>query len=177
MTSLVLTLIGQDRAGLVARVADVVEAHGGNWESSSLAELSGTFAGVVQVSAPPSQIRALSEDLERIEGLSVIVRAAEQQPEAVAGARFSLQVLGDDRPGIVREVSSALLRGGASIESMSTQTREAAMSGGRLFATAATVRVPEGVAVADVARELEGIAAEIQVDIAPADETAPAPLG
>lgn len=176
MASLVLTLIGQDRAGLVARVADVVEAHGGNWESSRLAELDGTFAGVVQVSAPTSRVVALTEDLERIDGLAITVRAAEQS-EAVTGARFSLQVLGDDRPGIVREVSAALLRGGASIESMSTQTREAAMSGGRLFETAATVRVPEGVAVADVARELEGIAAEIQVDVAPVDETVPAPLG
>ena len=50
MTTLVLTVVGADRAGLVAAVADVVDAHGGNWENSQLAELPGAFAGIIEVS-------------------------------------------------------------------------------------------------------------------------------
>ena len=49
MATLVLTVIGDDRAGLVNALADVVTAHGGNWERSQLAELAGKFAGIVLV--------------------------------------------------------------------------------------------------------------------------------
>ena len=49
MATLVLTLIGDDRAGLVNAVAEVVARHGGNWERSQMAELAGKFAGIVLV--------------------------------------------------------------------------------------------------------------------------------
>ena len=49
MIELVLTIIGRDRAGVVAELADVVRFHEGNWKRSELAEIAGTFAGVVVV--------------------------------------------------------------------------------------------------------------------------------
>ena len=69
MTTLVLTIIGDDRAGLVKALADVVQAHDGNWERSHLAELSGTFAGVVEVSVPESRSAELQAALRPLEGL------------------------------------------------------------------------------------------------------------
>ena len=47
MATLVLTVIGDDRAGLVNALAEAVTAHGGNWERSQLAELAGKFAGKI----------------------------------------------------------------------------------------------------------------------------------
>ncbi len=54
MTPLVLTLIGDDRAGLVSAVAGAVSEHGGNWDRSQMAELAGKFAGIVLVTIPPA---------------------------------------------------------------------------------------------------------------------------
>ena len=49
-TVLVLTISGKDRAGLVEQLADVIAAHGGNWEHCRMAHLAGRFVGLLEVS-------------------------------------------------------------------------------------------------------------------------------
>ena len=79
MTTLVLTVVGADRAGLVAAVADVVDAHGGNWENSQLAELAGAFAGIIEVSVPTGRVDELRASLSRLDGLlTVAVHTSEE---------------------------------------------------------------------------------------------------
>ena len=69
MTTLILTVAGADRPGLVSAVADVVAAHGGNWENSRLAELAGTFAGVIEISVAADRVDALRGDLDALDGM------------------------------------------------------------------------------------------------------------
>jgi glycine cleavage system regulatory protein len=168
MTTLVLTVVGHDRAGLVASIAAVVEAHGGNWENSQLAELAGAFAGIVEVSVPADRSDALRAALAEVEGLVTV--AVEAPAASAPPARLvNLTVLGNDHPGIVREITGALSAHGLSIERMATETRDAAMSGGRLFEASISATVPASVAIADVQDDLERLAAEIQVDVALVD--------
>lgn len=170
VTTLVLTVVGDDRAGLVAAVADVVDAHGGNWERSQLAELSGAFAGVIEVSVADEAAGALRAALSRLDGLlAVAVHTGAGATDAGTPRRFTLQVLGNDRPGIVRELSAALSAQGVSIDRLTTETRDAAMSGGRLFEATIAAKAPASVSLDAVTAELERIAAEIQVDVALAD--------
>ncbi|KQZ85762.1 amino acid-binding ACT protein [Microbacterium sp. Root166] len=167
MTTLVLTLVGDDRAGLVAAVADVVDAHGGNWEDSQLAELSGAFAGIVQISVEPASADALRAALSGLDGLlTVTVHSSEKTgSDAAAPRQLTIGVLGNDRPGIVREISSVLRAHDVSIDRMTTGTRDAAMYGGRLFEATVSARVPASVDLAEVKAELERLATEIQVDV------------
>jgi len=167
MTTLVLTVVGADRAGLVAAVADVVDAHGGNWENSQLAELAGAFAGIIEVSVPADRVDELRASLSRLDGLlTVSVHASdESRADADASRRFAFRVLGNDHPGIVREISSTLSAHGLSIERMSSETYDAAMAGGRLFEATIAVRAAESVDVDAVQSALEALAAEIQVDV------------
>ena len=46
---LVLTIISDDRAGIVEQVAQTISKHGGNWMESSMARLAGKFAGILMV--------------------------------------------------------------------------------------------------------------------------------
>lgn len=166
MTTLVLTVVGPDRAGLVAAVADVVDAHGGNWENSQLAELAGAFAGIVQVSVDETRVEELRAALSALDGLlTVTAHAGAGEGVSTPDREFSFRVLGNDRPGIVREVSTALSSQGLSIERMSTETYDAAMAGGRLFEASISARVPASVDVDAVQAALEALAAEIQVDV------------
>jgi glycine cleavage system regulatory protein len=167
MTTLVLTVVGADRAGLVAAVADIVEAHGGNWENSELAELAGAFAGIIEVSVAPDRVDALRAALTGLDGLlTVAVHASETPPtDAATSQQFAFRVLGNDHPGIVREISATLSAHGLSIERMSSETRDAAMAGGRLFEATIVATVPASVEVAAVQAALEELAAEIQVDV------------
>jgi glycine cleavage system regulatory protein len=167
MTTLVLTVVGDDREGLVAAVADVVDAHGGNWENSRLAELAGAFAGIIEISVSAAGAKELRAALSGLQGLlTVVVHDADlPQPDAESPRLFSFRVLGNDHPGIVREVSSTLRAQGLSIESMTTETRDAAMSGGRLFEATIAAKVPASVAIDDVQSALEALASEIHVDV------------
>lgn len=168
MTTLILTVAGADRPGLVAAVADVVEAHGGNWENSSLAELAGTFAGVIEVSVATERTDELQDALRGLQGqglLTLAVLTGSPADTDVEDQMLEIRVLGNDRSGIVREVSNVLSAHDLSIEELATETRDAAMAGGRLFEASVIARVPASVDLDALRRDLERIATEIQVDI------------
>jgi glycine cleavage system regulatory protein len=137
MTDLVLTLIGPDQPGLVEALAEVVAGHGGNWLESRMAHLAGKFAGILRVEVPPAQVAPLSAALAGLQerGLRVIAEPSEaSESPAIDQARtMDLELVGLDRPGIVREISQILARSGANVEELSTNRSSAPMSGEMLF--------------------------------------------
>lgn len=167
MTTLILTVAGADRPGLVSAVADIVDAHGGNWENSRLAELAGTFAGVIQITLSEDRVDELRQALHELDGLLAVTvsTGAEQDDPEGEERRASVTVLGDDRPGIVREVAGVLSAHALSIESMTTETRDAAMAGGRLFESAVTATVPASVDLDALQADIEKLTHDLQVDI------------
>ncbi|MGR0319303.1 glycine cleavage system protein R [Agromyces sp. ZXT2-3] len=170
MPRLVLTVIGDDRAGLVEALADVVGEHGGNWEQSQMAELAGQFAGIVVVEVPEEQEAALRTALDGLDGLMEVsahpgVDARTAAEASAAWTPFRIDLIGNDHPGIVRDVSAVLARHGLSIETMTTGQRDAPMAGGRLFEAHIVVRVPPGGDPADVRDDLERVASELFVDL------------
>jgi glycine cleavage system regulatory protein len=171
VTTLVLTVVGDDRVGLVKALADVVSSNGGNWERSHLAELAGTFAGVVVVTVPDRQADQLRGALAPLQGLlDVSVRAA--APDAAPGAaprRVRLELLGNDRPGIVAAVSGILARHGLGVADLQTATREAPMAGGLLFEATAVVTAYSDASLDAVRADLEELATEILVDLSVAE--------
>ncbi|MEO5609381.1 MAG: ACT domain-containing protein [Ornithinibacter sp.] len=173
MTTLVLTVIGDDRAGLVKALADVVSTHDGNWERSHLAELAGKFAGIVVVTVPDAGAADLRADLQPLQGLLDITvheggggAVDSGSPTDWSGARQALvTVLGNDHPGIVQAVSGAIAAQGLSVVDLKTVTRDAPMAGGRLFEAQVVVSVPPGADLDAVGRDLEDLAGEVQVEI------------
>jgi glycine cleavage system regulatory protein len=164
MASLVLTAIGDDRAGLVQALADVIASHGGNWEQSQMAELAGKFAGIVLVDIPDEQVDAFTAALDPLADV-LDVRAHLGSAVDTSAQRFTLRLLGNDRPGIVRELAGALSSHGVNIEQLSTTTRSAPMAGGELFEAEAVIEIPDDVDRAQVLQALEDLAGELMVDI------------
>ena len=168
MATLVLTLIGDDRAGLVNAVAEVVARHGGNWERSQMAELAGKFAGIVLVTVPDDCVDALVAALEPLHGMLDITAqpgAVELEVIAPGARRFALDLVGTDRPGIVREITDVLAAHAVNIDTLRTETRDAPMSGGRLFEAAAMLEVPASTDIGALRVALEKLANELMVDI------------
>jgi glycine cleavage system regulatory protein len=166
MTDLVLTLIGPDRPGLVESLAKRVAAHGGNWVESRMAHLAGQFAGILRVEVPAESIPALQASLAELEkdGLRVVAQSGARA--AAEGTRtLELQVVGQDHPGIVRDISQVLLRHGVNIEELTTDDISAPMAGGLLFSAKARLRVPAGTNVEGLRRDLETIADDLMVDL------------
>ena len=169
MTTLVLTIAGADRIGLVEAIARVVALYEGNWERSRFAELSGIFAGVAQVTVPDAREAELRAAFAELDGLlEVSARGGLERsstPLSSGMHSVTVSVLGNDHPGIVREVSAVLSGLGLSVERMSTETRDAAMAGGRLFEASIVAWAPQPADLDELRYRLERLAAEIQVDI------------
>ena len=131
-----------------------------------MSRLGGQFAGILRVQVPAEKERALVQALEHLEaaGLSVVVQA-DQAPPAGPGRFNVLEIVGQDRPGIVRQLTEALARQGVNVEELHTECASAAMSGETLFKAKARLRLPEGCDSAALRRELEKIAADLIVEI------------
>jgi glycine cleavage system regulatory protein len=168
MATLVLTVIGDDRSGLVAALSGVIAAHQGSWERSQMARLAGKFAGIVVVAVPDQQADALIRELGPLESrglLDITVGRAADQAAPADLVRLSLELVGSDRPGIVHDIASALAERGVSIEELQTATREAPMAGGTLFEATATLVAAPSVPVAELQAALEALADELMVDL------------
>lgn len=168
--SLVLTVIGDDRTGLVRSLSRVVAEHDGSWQESQMARMAGKFAGILRAEVPEDRSAALVAALRELstDGLQIVVESGAQEEDA-DGAPISIELVGSDRPGIVRELSTALGDRHINIEEIRTGTAEAPMSGGRLFTAELQVRLPSGVSARQLRETLEGLANEIMVDIDIAD--------
>lgn len=168
MTTLVIAVIGQDRPGLVSALSDVVAEHGGSWGASQLAELAGTFAGVVTVEVGPDAVDGLEEALRGLQGvLETSVRRVEQDAPAAAadGPVAQLDLVGHDQPGIVRQITGVLAAAGVSVERLDTSVVPAPQAGGDLFQARAVLRAPAGVDLDRLRSRLEDLAQELQVDV------------
>ncbi len=171
-TSLVLTLIGPDRPGLVETVAELVAAHGGNWLESRLARLGGQFAGIVRIELPGEREAGLRAALAALgaKGLAVeVARDPAALPTPAAGRAVTLELVGQDRPGIVHQITRVLAAHRVNVEELTTECVEAPMAGGMLFQARAQLHIPADADMAVVRGDLEKIAADLMVDLRFAD--------
>ena len=171
--TLVLTLMGPDKPGLVEAVSSAATRHGANWEASRMARLGGRFTGLLLVTLDPDRADALQEDLESLSsiGLRVMVERSDSPPpsrEHWKSAR--LELLGTDRPGIIHNVSALLSRLGVNVEELQTECTSAPMAGGDLFRLNARLACPPTVAIAELSAELERLENDLMVDITLDDE-------
>lgn len=167
MTTLVLTVIGDNRAGLVHALSEAIAQHGGNWHQSHMTELGGKFAGIVEVRVAPDKADALVAALGPLEAdglLDVTVARADNEEDEPA-TLLTLSLLGQDRPGIVNELSAALAAQRISIDELRTSTRSAPMAGELLFEAEAQLAVPASVSIEDLRSSLELLGNELMVDI------------
>jgi glycine cleavage system regulatory protein len=165
LTPLVMTIIGPDRTGLVESVARVVAEHGGNWLESRMSRLGGEFAGILRIELPADQKQPLLDALQNISGLAVVVQPDTAMPAATPSRSAKLEIIGHDRPGIVREISAALARASVNVEEFTSEVVSAPMSGETLFKAAARLQLPECCDLTALKTDLEKIAADLLVDV------------
>jgi glycine cleavage system regulatory protein len=171
MATIVLTVLGDDRPGLVSAISAPISAHGASWQRSQLSRLAGKFAGIVVVSVPSHRLGALVAELTALQGdgLAISLQRTDD-PVEQDSQRLSLDLLGADRPGIVAEVSTALAAHDVSIEELVTDVRDAPMAGGTLFEARAVLVAPTTLSTEALGSLLEALGDELMVDITLSDE-------
>lgn len=164
--ALVLTVIGRDRPGLVEQLARIIADHGGNWLESRMNRLGGEFAGILRLTVPEDQEELLRQALAALgnAGLSVQVRS-DIVPAPAPHRIVQLDLVGQDRPGIVRQIAAAWAARGINVEELITECVSAAMSGETLFKATAKVALPAGLDMQALRTDLDRIANDMLVDI------------
>ncbi len=165
-TSLVLTVLGNDHPGLIEALSETIGAHQGNWMESRMAQLAGKFAGILRLSVPTDREQALVDALlaHESEGLRVMVERSEESG-LEAHHRVDLELLGQDRPGIIHDITHALTGLNINVEELTTECFDASMSGETLFKASARLQVPPSVSTEALREVLEGLADQLMVDI------------
>lgn len=166
--SLIISVIGPDRPGLIQQLSSVVTEAGGNWEGSRLMQLAGQFAGMVQVVIPQEKLAALERELPGLEqkGLTVsVIHTGDRAATASTEEKLlSMEVVGQDRPGIVAAISDTLAKLGVNVIELATDCKAAAWSGETHFFTEATVSLPASVDEESLRRGIEAIADDLMVE-------------
>ncbi|MFG1840902.1 glycine cleavage system protein R [Micromonospora sp. NPDC049175] len=166
MNELAITVIGRDRPGIVADVAEVLARLGANLTDSTMTRLRGHFAMTLICTGPAAtEVEAALVPLAAEGQLLATVRAVTPDGEVpAAGEPYVLAVHGSDRMGIVAAMTRVLVDAGGNVTDLSTRLA------GSLYVVLAEVELPAGVADALVDR-LHRTAAELGVEVTlrPAD--------
>jgi len=166
-TSIVLTVIADDQPGIIQTVSTIVTDHGGNWTQSSMSSLAGQFAGILLVSVPSENTDACIAELQGLEsrGLRIIANICAEAFGAEKTKSYILHLVGNDRPGIVHEITTLLAKHKVSVHELETAVEGASMGGGELFKATAQLLMPEAVDIDVLESELEDLANDLMVDI------------
>ncbi|WP_415902286.1 glycine cleavage system protein R [Neptuniibacter sp. QD29_5] len=167
MTSLVLTVIGPDKPGLVEMLAQTITENGGNWLESGMSRLAGKFAGILITEVPEDKAASLTAALTALDaqGLKVAVEQSSAPEVTGASQHFKLELVGHDKPGIVRDISSALAKRHVNVERLNTELVSGSMSAELLFKAEAELLASSDLDLDELQQDLENIASDLMVDI------------
>ena len=165
-TYLVLTVIGEDKSGIVESLAKVISDHSGNWLESSMSQLAGKFAGILRVSVSEDECDSLIFSLNSLsDELKLVIERVSCKNHDDTHQIIKVSLVGNDRPGIIREISRAVTDLSVNFEKLTSECTPAPMSGDVLFKASASLKVPKGLSIDILQNALENLADDLIVDI------------
>jgi glycine cleavage system regulatory protein len=132
-----------------------------------MTRLGGQFAGILRAELPPERADAAKNALAALgrKGLQVVVAAVPRAETGAAARTMNLELVGLDRPGIVREISQLFATSGINVEELTTNRTSAPMSAEMLFEARARVHVPAATDLAALRAALGRLANDLVVEI------------
>lgn len=166
-SSIVLTILADDQPGIIQTVSNVLHKHGGSWTHSSMSSLAGQFAGILLASVPSENTSACQQELHALEsqGLRIISHISRQPAATEEASVFVLDLVGNDRQGIVHDITTVLSNHNVNVQNLETLVEAASMGGAELFRAHAALVVPVSTDIDALESELENIANDLMVDI------------
>ena len=166
MDHLVLTVIAPDKAGQVERIADCIADHGGNWLESRMSRMAGQFAGILRVAVPAENYDELVQSLEKLgdHGIRVLIAESGIEPSCT-WKPIAMELVGNDRPGIVRDITRLLAELGVNLERFTTEVVPAPMSSEPLFRAEALLALPLTLSLDALQHKLESLADDLMVEL------------
>lgn len=164
---MVLTVIAEDRPGLVETLAELIADNGGNWIDSEMARLGGEFAGILRISLPEDRIENLTTGLEGLsqQGITVTIRRNATSPVMAGGQRAQIDLTGQDHSGIVLEATRVLSEYNVNVDHLHTAVFKGSMTGEHMFSAQIEVMLPGDLDIEILRNAMEDIAHDLMVEI------------
>jgi len=165
--SLIITILGDDKPGLVRSISEVLGSHTANWSESRMAHLAGKFAGILEVSVSENNLKVLSSALENLQtdGLKIQIETAQKIQLDEPTETLQVGILCQDRIGIINDVTQVLASLNVNIEDLESTVKEASMAGGMLFDAKLTLGLPKDITAESVEDALEKMSDQLMIDI------------
>ena len=157
-----VTVLGDDRPGIVADVTGALVGLHGNLEDSTMTLLRGHFAMVllVRTGASAAAVEAALHPLGANGSLVINARVlGDSTLSQIGGPSYALRVHGADRPGIVAAITGVVARHGANIVDLGTRL------GDGLYVLMAELQLPSEASAVGLDAELQGAAGELGVEV------------
>ncbi|GAB4279064.1 MAG: amino acid-binding protein [Deferrisomatales bacterium] len=169
----VLSAVGGNRPGVVAKVSELLYRCGCNVEDSRMTLLGNQFSLQILVSGEaPGLAEELREGcgaLERDHGIPAYlfpVEAGDQtRPAELSEPTHEVRVVGSDQAGIVYRTSSLMASLGINIVNLETRVRPAMEPGREEFTMDMQIVVPRSADVQEFRRQLEALAEDLGVEV------------
>jgi glycine cleavage system regulatory protein len=165
--TLVLTVLSNDRPGIVKELSEVLNEYDGNWTDSRMIHLAGKFAGLLKASVPADQADELIADLHNLQddGLEIAVELVTDELEESEYTSQELEVVAPDAPGIINAITRQLAKMNVNIQELESKQRPAPMSSELMFYAKLTLGLPDGITPEDVQQALEDMPNQLMVDL------------
>ncbi len=165
--SMVVSIMGPDRPGIVNLLADRAQHFSANWAASRMTRLAGQFAGMVHFEVPRQNADALTTALRSLEsnGLQVVIARSDDAPSSSSHHLVELKLVGEDRVGIVSRLTKMLAERSISIANIHTEIVHAGTTDKQTFKIEADLLVPAALSLDHLGEELGSLASEMMVDI------------
>lgn len=165
--AIVMSVLGKDTPGLVKALSKLIVSHEGEWVESRMAQLGGKFAGILRIHLPVEQIDAFENAIHSTDlGLNVQFERADSVELKSENVRYyQLELIGQDQPGIVHRLATALESLGGNVEDLHSEVVDASMSGEHLFKAEVELSVADSIAFDDLKSRLNEMADDLVLDI------------
>ncbi len=165
MKSILISVLGEDKPGLIDGLSEVILSYEGDWIESRMSSFEGKFAGILKVNVPAKNANKLVEALESTK-LGLQIACEETKPHALEPFRsFNIELIGQNHLGIINKLAHALAALDANVEEIKTEIIEASMSGEKLFKAEINLHMPITIEEYVIRDQLEKIANEMMVEI------------
>ncbi|RVU83501.1 ACT domain protein [Leucothrix sargassi] len=165
--TLVLTVLSNDRPGIVKELSEVLNEYDGNWTDSRMIHLAGKFAGLLKASVPDENADPFIADLHNLQddGLEIAVELVTEEEAESEFQTLSLEVVGPDTPGIINAITRKLTQLHVNIQELESKQRPAPMSSELMFYAKLTLGLPEDISPEQVQEALEDMPNQLMVDL------------
>lgn len=164
--TIVISVVSDNHPGIIEPISKILSTYNSNWIDSNMISLEGKFSGIISAQVPDQHVDQVIADLDDLntEQLKVFVDKivadiTSKQHE------MTLELIGQDRVGIVRDITQVLARHDINILKIHTECSEASMSGENLFSANIRISVPDDDKIKTVQDDLHDLANELMVDI------------